>query len=93
VPPRLHIGRTADDLQRRAASIHTTDPQTIGIRMRLDLQHASDNDTRQGRRSRLEALDLQALHGELMHERGGVTRRIGILTQPLFAELHDGPIS
>ena len=39
------------------------------------------------------ALDLEALHGELMHERSGITRRIRKLTQPLFAELHGMLIS
>ncbi len=85
------IGRAAYHLDRCArANVDHADPQPIGVRMLLRLDHAGDDEGRERFASVLDALDLKPDHGELVENLAERLIGIEVLFQPRQGEFHHG---
>ncbi|VAL71145.1 Uncharacterised protein [Enterobacter kobei] len=71
------VWRTANDVQQAvAADIHFCHAQFVGVRMLAALDHFTDHDAGEGTGNRLNAVNFQARHGDLVRQRVAVQRGI-----------------
>ncbi len=86
----LDVRCTADDLQRFALpGIDAADTQLVGIGMGIDGHDLRDQQVAQAHTGRLNRIDLQPGHSQLLDQLIGRDRRVHPFTQPLFAEFHN----
>ncbi len=83
------VRRAADDLDIRAvAGIDDADAETIGIRMRLGRDHPGDAEGREIPGQVLDALDLEADHGQPLGDAVDGGDGVEVLFQPGQGEFH-----
>src|SRR5215468_7722119 len=87
---RSDIGRAAHDLERLTAShVDTAHAQALRIRMRTRFEHESDHDETLGHAARGDALHLEPVHGEVVHQRGNVDGNLDVAAKPGDGHDHD----
>ena len=88
----LHAGagvrRAADDLHRIAARVDHAELQPVGVRVRLRLDDAGDDEAVIFGRRILDALDLEADAGQRVDDLGEGGRGVEMIDEPGEGEFH-----
>ena len=84
----MRIRRAADDLHLFHARIHQADAEAVRLRVRLGGEHAGRDESGQVPRPVLDAVHLEAQHGQRFADLVERGLRVEMVLQPGEGELH-----